>query len=354
MAVKMDFQSLSTQYQRLMKEASAQFSELQSYDDIAYQETPSEVVAQMGTHRLRRYFIDGKAIHPGPPLLIVYALINRHTILDLDPEWSLIRRLCEQYGEVYLIDWCAPSEDAALEDACLQHYIETIHQAVRHLHDGIEQPVDLLGVCQGGSLSLCYTALHPDLVGRLITMITPVDFHTQNDIVANLTRNMDFAALQQLLGSIPGELIRDFFTSLKPVQLGMQKYLDAVSDDSESGRRLFLLVEKWMNDTPSLAGCAAREFVTQCFKENRLVQGTMEIGGRQVDLQAITQPILNIYAEKDHIVPPAASQALAEATRSDHYTEQSYRTGHIGIYISRKSVEEVPALIQTWRSETAM
>ena len=43
-----------------------------------------------------------------PPVLIVYALVNRPYMMDLQPDRSLIRRLLELGVDVYLIDWGTP------------------------------------------------------------------------------------------------------------------------------------------------------------------------------------------------------------------------------------------------------
>jgi Poly(3-hydroxyalkanoate) synthetase len=51
--------------------------------------------------------------------------------------------------------------------------------------------INLLGICQGGAFSLCYTALHADKVKNLITMVTPVDFHTPDNMLSHWCRNLD-------------------------------------------------------------------------------------------------------------------------------------------------------------------
>jgi polyhydroxyalkanoate synthase subunit PhaC len=44
--------------------------------------------------------------------------------------------------------------------------------------------INLLGVCQGGTFSLCYAALHPEKVANLIAMVTPVDFQTPDNMLS--------------------------------------------------------------------------------------------------------------------------------------------------------------------------
>jgi polyhydroxyalkanoate synthase len=64
-------------------------------------------------------------------------------------------------------------------------------------------------------------------------------------------------------------------------------------------------------------------------------------------------PILNIFAEQDHLVPPDASRALQELAGTDDYTELSFKGGHIGIYVSSRAQREVPTAIHEWLSKRA-
>jgi len=72
------------------------------------------------------------------------------------------------------------------------------------------------------------------------------------------------------------------------------------------------------------------------------------IGERQVDLRNVTMPVLNVYASQDHLVPPAASKALATCCGSGDYSELCFRGGHIGIYVSSRAQQEVPPAIAAW------
>ncbi len=59
-------------------------------------------------------------------------------------------------------------------------------------------------------------------------------------------------------------------------------------------------------------------------------------------------PILNIYAEQDHLVLPASSLALEKYVGSDDYTVRSFSVGHIGIYVSSKVQKDLPPTIVDW------
>jgi polyhydroxyalkanoate synthase len=62
----------------------------------------------------------------------------------------------------------------------------------------------------------------------------------------------------------------------------------------------------------------------------------------------VEMPVLNIYAEQDHLVPPSASKPLKNLVGTDDYTELSFKGGHIGIYVSGRAQKEVPQTIHDW------
>ncbi len=74
----------------------------------------------------------------------------------------------------------------------------------------------------------------------------------------------------------------------------------------------------------------------------------MQIGRHDVDLSRVRCPVLNIFAEQDHLVPPAASKAMAKAVGTRDYSELSFRGGHIGIYVSSRAQKEVPDAVDAW------
>ncbi len=283
------------------------------------------------------------------PLLIVYALVNRPYMADLQDGRSMVQGLLDAGLDVYLIDWGYPdSADKFLTlDDYINGYIDRCVDVICREHK--IKKINLLGICQGGAFSLCYTALHQDKIKNLITTVTPVDFHTKDDLLSRMVRHIDVDLLVDTMGNVPGELLNMTYLSLKPFRLVGQKYIDLVNllDDKEQARN-FMRMEKWIFDSPDQAGEAFRQFTKQFYQENGLVKGTVKIGNQTVDLEKITIPVLNIFAAADHLVPPDSSKALQGCVSSKDYTELEFPGGHIGIYVSGKAQKMIPPSVGQW------
>ncbi|MCO4756400.1 MAG: class III poly(R)-hydroxyalkanoic acid synthase subunit PhaC [Oceanospirillaceae bacterium] len=324
------------------------YNTLQKLKEVDVGQTPKEEVYREDKLRLHRYAPIGKPANT-TPVLICYALVNRPYMIDLEPERSILLRLLEQGQEVYVIDWGYP--DAADRYLDLDDYInEYLNNCVDHVRErsGKDQ-INLLGICQGGTFSLCYTAMNPQKIKNLITMVTPVDFHTPDNLLAHLARSVDADLAVDTYGNIPGSMLNDSYNSLMPMRLGIQKNLGMPNQlENEESALSFLRMEKWIYDSPDQAGEAFRQFIKQFFHDNKLIKGEAMIGDNQVDLSNISQPVLNIYGSFDHLVPPAASVALANHVSSSDYEEMKVHGGHIGVFVSGKAQTLVAPKIVNW------
>ncbi len=325
---------------------------LSKLGDVEVGNTPKDPIFQLGNMVLYRYRPLVKTQQTGPPILIVYALVNRPYIVDLHEQRSLVRGLLNEGRDVYLIDWGYPNPSDRYLD--LSHYVcgmidQCVDQVIEHSKTA---KTNILGICQGGTMSLCYAALNPAKVANLVTMVTPVDFHTPDNILANWFRDIDVDLLVNTMGNVPGIMLNSIFLSLKPFKLGVEKYLDFVNiiDDKRKVEN-FMRMEKWIFDSPDQAGAMFRTFLKQFFHANRLVTGDLTIEGQQVNLKSLDVPILNLIAKHDHLVPPSSSRALKYLVGTKDYTEKTYDTGHIGIYVSSKAGGDIPKRIASWLNE---
>ena len=309
--------------------------------------TEKEEVWRSGKLRLYRY----RAVSGTPgavPLLIVYALVNRPYMMDLEPDRSLIRGLLSRGLDVYLIDWGYPDGSdrfTTLEDYLEGQLVECVDEILKVR--GLDA-LNLLGVCQGGVFSLCFAALHPERVRNLITMVTPVDFHTSTDLLSKWARKIDVEAWVGQ-ANVSGDVLNQLFLALMPFRLSQQKYVDLLRVPPDTARiENFMRVERWIYDSPDQAGAAFREFVVWFYQQNRFLRGGLEIGGRSVDLRNLDLPILNLIGTRDHLVPPASSRALRALAGSRDFTTLELDLGHIGMYVSARAQRQVPAAIGDW------
>lgn len=336
---------------RFTQKLTASTKVLREVDDVTYGATEKEEIYREDKLVLYRFKGD-KTPTAKVPILIVYALVNRPFMTDLQADRSLVRNLLAHGEDVYLIDWGYP--DAADRYTSLDDYINgyirrCVDQVARR-HDLAK--INILGICQGGAFSLCFSAIYPEKVQNLITMVTPVDFHTPDNMLSQWTQGIDVDQFVNTLGNVPGDLMNFCYLMLKPFRLNHQKYIGLVDIlDDKHELENFLRMEKWIFDSPDQAGQAFREFIRDFYQGNKLIEGGLKIGKKDVNLKNITMPVLNIYAEQDHLVPPSASIPLKDVVGTKDYTVLAFKGGHIGIYVSGRAQREVAPTIHSWLSK---
>jgi len=346
--IRIEPQQLLEEAARLQQKLAAGAQTLRRLEEVHVGVTPRDVIHREDKITLYR-FRGAKAPTRRTPILICYALVNTPYMVDLQDDRSLVKNLLALGEDVYLIDWGYPDgADRFLSlDDYINGYLDRCVDVLRERH-GVDA-INLLGICQGGAFSLCYTALHPDKVKNLVTMVTPVDFHTPDNMLSHWVRELDIDLFVDTLGNVPADLMNWCYLTLKPMRLFQQKYvglIDVLDDKTEVEN--FLRMEKWIFDSPDQAGEAFRQFLKDFYQGNKLLKGGLEIGGHAVDLKNIRQPVLNIFAEQDHLVPPASSRALQGAVGSRDYSQIAFKGGHIGIYVSGRAQREVPPAIHQW------
>ena len=300
--------------------------------------------------RLHRYSALARSAKLAP-VLICYAMVNRPYMLDLQPDRSLIRELLFLGIDVYLLDWGYPdgSDRFTPLDEYIGGYLGRCVDFI--LEENSIDALNLLGVCQGGTMSLCHAALEPAKIANLITMVAPVDFKTPENLLSTWAQHVDIDLLTRS-GNVSGEFLNLVFLALMPFRLTQQKYVHLLQMQADPKQlENFMRMEKWIFDSPDQPARAFREFVQWFFQQNRLVRKELELGGRQVLLENIRCPVLNIYAAKDHLVPPSASIPLGAQVGSDDYESLEVDVGHIGMYVSGKAREIVPRSIARWLSK---
>lgn len=337
--------------ENLVKEMTETGSKLLTgYDNLVHAgevdvaTTPKELVFQQDKIKLYRYKRDTKATVK-TPLLISYALVNRHDMLDLQPDRSVIKKLLDLGLDIYIIDWGYPTraDKHFTMDDYVNWFIDEFVDFIRK--NNKTEKVNLMGICQGGTLSLIYSALHPEKINNLVTLVTPVDFSTNDGLLFRWAKDMNIDRLVDTYGAVPGDFLNNGFAMLKPM-MKVNKYMGVLDTLQDKEKMMnFLRMEKWINDSPNQAGECFRQFLKDLYQGNKLVKGTLEVGGKTVKLSNVTMPLLNIYAAEDHLVPPAASIPLNDHVGTKDKELYKFPGGHIGVFVGGRSQKELAPAI---------
>jgi polyhydroxyalkanoate synthase len=327
-------------------------------EDVQIATTPKREVFRQDKTVLYHYAaVAKKAL--ATPVLVVYGLVGRYTMADLQEDRSLVRNLLAHGVDLYVVDWGTPTRAdrwLALEDY-IDGYLGECVDFIRREH-GLGQ-VALLGICEGGVFTLCYAARNPAKVKSLTLTITPVDFHAggkasplHHGLIGLWARSMSREDVDRLIeanGNLPGELMSFVFSMMTPVN-SLTKYNVGLFDVMDDEKKLlnFLRMEKWLADRPDHAGEAAKQWLKDLYQDNQLARGEFRLGGERVDLKRVSMPVLNVYAEEDHIIPPRSSQALKPLVGTRDYTELPLPGGHVGVFVSGKSQGILGKSIYAW------
>ncbi len=335
----------ATKVQQKASEASeVLLSELQT--DIA--RTPYDIIYQEDRVKLKHYKAR-REIEYKTPLLVVYALINRETMLDLQPGRSVVERFLDRGIDLYMIDWGYPTrKDRFLDfDDHINGYMNNIVDFIREKNS--VSKINLMGICMGGAFSVIYSALYPEKIRNLVTTVTPTSFNTNKGLLHLWMRHLNVDAVVNTYGNLSADMMNFGFLLLNPARLMIDKYVGFMENmDNRDFVENFIRMEKWIFDSPDLPGEVFRQFVKECYQENKLIQSRLEVGGRRVDLKNITMPLLNIYGKFDHLVPPEACNQLVNVVGSKDTEDICLDTGHIGIYVSSKCQEAFAPKIASW------
>ncbi|MEZ4320243.1 MAG: alpha/beta fold hydrolase [Myxococcota bacterium] len=281
------------------------------------------------------------------PVVVVPSLINRAYVCDLEPDRSLVGGLAKLGHPVYLVDWGIPGPEDA-DEGVAYILLTLLHRSVvRACHHARAEKVMLLGYCQGGTLAAMYTALRPQKVGALSCLATPVDF-TEGGRFSDFANAGDVASVIGPDGLVDIDVMSSAFKLLDPMG-NVSKYmaLEAASKDPRTLART-LARERWLEENVPLPGRFAVEFITNAYRENRLLAGTWEVDGERVDLGSIRCPVLVTPCAKDFIAPPEACAPLADVVGSEDVTLEMLSSGHIGCVVGGFGPKVYYPMLDRW------
>lgn len=307
--------------------------------------TPNTVVLELQTMQLRAF----SPAAAQPPVLICapYALHGAR-IADFAPDHSLVHSLLGYgVGRVYVSDW--RSATPAMRQLAIDNYLADLNVAI----DEIGPPVDLIGLCQGGWLSLVYAARFPGKVRRLVLAGTPVDVSTPSDL-SRMVAALPQASFEQMVrqgnGLVSGEHMLNLW-NLPFSRLDVEGVLQRdLGDGSDEARMLLDRFARWDRATLDLPGTYYLEVTERIFRQNQIATGGFVALGRRIDLAEMRVPVFLLAGESDIIVP--REQAFATAallgTPPTRLEQACEPCGHLGLFMGRNVLGHSWRRIARW------
>jgi polyhydroxyalkanoate synthase len=327
------------------------YETLKTIDEVDVAITPKDLVWQCDKVKLYHY----KRSTPATcsiPVLVSFAIMNRHDVLDLQQDRSLMKKFLDLGLDVYIMDWGYPTKAdryLSMEDY-IDGYMNDAVDFIRNAH-GI-QKIHKMGICQGGLFSAIYAALYPEKLQTLTTYVAPYDFKDANcNMLYKWTKYVDVDTMADTMGVIPASTLNAAFSMLKP-SMEISKYFGVMDMLGDKDKLMnFLRMEKWKADCPDLSGEMYRKYIKDLFRDNKLMKGEFELGGRIIDLKKMTMPFLNVYATEDNIIPNESTKAIMEKVGSKDKELYAFPGGHIGVFVGAKSQKELAPNVVKWVME---
>ena len=292
--------------------------------------SPGKVVAQNDVCQVIQYAPSTKDVLKRP-LVIVPPWINKFYILDLNPKKSFIKWCVDQGHTVFLVSWINP--DGRQQNKSFEHYaregiIETLDIAEEITG---EKKFNLIGYCVGGTLlavTLSLLARWGDERAASATFLTTqVDFTHAGDLKVFVDEEQISAVEQTMAksGFLEGAKMANAFNMLRSRDL-IWPYV--VNNYLRGKEPLPFDLLYWNSDSTRMPAANHSFYLRNCYLENRLSRGEMEVAGEKLDLSEVTIPIYNLATKEDHIAP-ARSAYLGSQYFGGNVTFVLTGSGHI-------------------------
>jgi poly(3-hydroxybutyrate) depolymerase len=311
--------------------------------------TPSKIALELHAVRLR----DFMGVDSGVPTLLCTPLaLHGAAVADLVAGHSLVAALRDAgIGRLLMADWRSAS--AEMRFLGIDEYLADLNALVDHV-GGL---VDLIGLCQGGWLSLVYAGRFPAKVRKLVMAGAPVDIAARQSRLSAIAEATPLIMFQSLVnlgdGRVIGRNLAKFWrngTDPNDIRESLQTLQPIGSPEFT---RLEAIFKNWNSWTIDLPGAYYLEVVEKLYKRNELASGSFVALGQKIDLSRLRLPMYLLVGSADEVVAPEQLLAVERlvGTPPKYLRHEVAPCNHLGLFMGRRTLEEYWPRIVRWMKE---
>src|SRR5258707_11449688 len=311
--------------------------------------TPGRIALELQAVRLRDFTVDQSGV---PTLLCTPLALHGAAIADLTAGHSLVAALRDAgIGRLFMADW----RSASLDMRCLgiDEYLAVLNVLVDHA-GGL---VDLIGLCQGGWLSLLYAGRFPTKVRKLVMAGAPVDIAARQSGLSAIAEATPLTTFQSLVnlgdGRVLGGNLAKFWGNDADAN-GIRESLQTLQPiGSAEFERLEAIFRKWNSWTIDIPGTYYLEVVEKLYKRNELASGSFVALGQKLDLSRLRLPMYLLAGSADEVVAPEQLLAVERlvGTHPEDLRHEVVQCNHLGLFMGKRTLEEYSPRIVRWMKE---
>jgi poly(3-hydroxyalkanoate) synthetase len=312
--------------------------------------TPSRIALELHAVRLR----DFSMVNSGVPTLLCTPLaLHGAAIADLAAGHSLVAALRGAGLErLFMADWRSASAD--MRFVGIDEYLADLNVLV----DCVGGPVDLIGLCQGGWLSLLYAGRFPAKVRKLVMAGAPIDIAARQSRLSAIAEATPLIMFQSLVnlgnGRVIGRNIANFWgndTDANAIRESLQTLQPIGSPEFT---RLEAIFKNWNSWTIDVPGTYYLEVIDKLYKRNELASGSFIALGQKIDLSRLRLPMYLLAGSADEVVAPEQLLAVERlvGTPPECVRHEVAPCNHLSLFMGRRTLEEYWPRIVGWLKST--
>lgn len=309
--------------------------------------TPGRVALELNTGRLWDFTTEEEGV---PVLLCTPLALHGAAVADVAAGHSLVAALQSAgIGRLLAIDWRSASPE--MQFLGIDDYLADLNVLVDHAGGW----VDLVGLCQGGWLSLLYAARFPAKVRKLVMAGSPVDPAAQKSVLSAMADATPLTVFQALVkaggGRVIGRDISKLWGTDKPEADEIRRSLQTPEPDgSPEFAELQAIFNNWNAWTLDLPGTYYLEVIDKLYKRNELATGKFVALGQRIELSHLRLPIYLLAGSDDEAVAPQQLFALAKlaGTSPENLRCELAPSDHLGLFMGKLVLEEYWPRIAHW------